>query len=201
MNLKTFLWEASQAFLFVNRVQGREKLTGPTSSDAHGGTCCDVLWRLMTQPGALLRATYSSAQSVAIAETASQLLNITSSVQLTRSWLVLLGSSLSWFVGDLACCWGGVSMWRSILTSTAGKQLCTAQWWGIPGKSLHCGWGQEGLPGTGNLLSCTASEPMTKVLAKVEEMRASYLEAGMWNWSKACLWKGLQRQDQASGSA
>lgn len=42
---------------------------------------------------------------------------------------------------------------------------------------------------------------MTKVLAVVEEMRASFLEAETRNWSEACLWKGLQRQGQALGSA
>lgn len=145
-------------------------------------------WGLTTQPGALPSVTHSSAQSVAIAENtgtgtsllykASHLLPTTTSGQLTRSWSVLLGASLSWFAAGLACSWDGTSMWRSIWTSTAGEQLCTVHWWVIPGKSLLCGWGQEGLPGTRDLLSCPALEPMTKVLATVEEMRASYLKRG-----------------------
>lgn len=117
----------------------------------------------------------------------AHLLNTSTSVQLTRSWLVLPGGLL---VTLLAA--GMAHLWGFILTDTAGKQLCRAQWWGTPGQILQCCWGQEGLPGTGSLPSCAAPKPVTKVLAVVEEMRAGYLEAGTWNWSTACLWKGFK---------
>lgn len=128
-------------------------------------------------------------------------LNTTISMQLPRSWAYCCFlAHYPLLLGGLVCCLGWqvyvyVEIYSFLAqTSVAGNHLCSGQRWVIPGKSLHCSWGQEGLTGTGNWLSCTASEPMTKVLAMVEEMRASYLEAGTWNWSKACLWKAFKAE-------